>query len=92
MPDLTSLKFSDDRQTNLIQLYIPDRLPLPNTPEYQSALIDKLHSLLSLRTAIGLTLILVGDVPLKAQVGTILAAEFGSRVQVEKTCLDDNGI
>ena len=34
----------------------------------------------------------MGDVPLKAQVGTILAAEFGSRVQVEKTCLDDNGI
>ena len=93
LPDLTCLKFSDDRQTNLIQLYIPDRLPLPNTPEYQSALIDKLHSLLSLRTtSLGLTLILVGDVPLKAQVGTILAAEFGSRVQVEKTCLDDNGI
>lgn len=30
--------------------------------------------------------------PLKSQVGAILAAEFGSRVQVEKTCLDDNGI
>jgi ATP-dependent DNA helicase DinG len=93
LPDLTCLKFSDDRQTNLIQLYLPDRLPLPNTPEYQSALIDKLHSLLSLRSKnLGLTVILVGDVPLKAQVGTILAAEFGSRVQVEKTCLDDNGI
>lgn len=93
LPDLTCLKFSDDRQTNLIQLYLPDRLPLPNTPEYQSALIDKLRSLLSARsTNLGLTVILVGDVPLKAQVGTILAAEFGSRVQVEKTCLDDNGI
>lgn len=93
LPDLTSLKFSDDRQTNLIQLYVPDRLPLPNTPEYQPSLINKLHSLLSLRsTNLGLTVILVGDVPLKAQVGTILAAEFGSRVQVEKTCLDDNGI
>ncbi len=93
LPDLTCLKFSDDRQTNLIQLYVPDRLPLPNTPEYQSALINKLHSLLSARsTNLGLTVILVGDVPLKAQVGTILAAEFGSRVQVEKTCLDDNGI
>jgi len=93
LEDLTCLKFSDDRQTNLIQLYLPDRLPLPNTPEYQSALIDKLHSLLSLSgTSLGLTVILVGDVPLKAQVGTILAAEFGSRVQVEKTCLDDNGI
>jgi len=30
--------------------------------------------------------------PLRSQVGAILAAEFGLRVQVEKTCLDDNGI
>jgi len=34
----------------------------------------------------------MGDMPLRSQVGAILAAEFGSRVQVEKTCLDDNGI
>jgi ATP-dependent DNA helicase DinG len=40
----------------------------------------------------GLSVILIGDTPLKAQVGSILAAEFGSRVQVERTCLDDNGI
>lgn len=93
LEDVTSLKFSDDRQNNLIQLYVPDKLPLPNTPEYQPALIDRLHSLLGLSaTNLGLTVILVGDVPLKAQVGAILAAEFGSRVQVEKTCLDDNGI
>lgn len=93
LADVTSLKFSDDRQNNLIQLYIPDKLPLPNTPEYQPALINKLHSLLGLSAAnLGLTVILVGDVPLKAQLGAILAAEFGSRVQVEKTCLDDNGI
>lgn len=43
-------------------------------------------------TAAGLTVILVGDMPLKSQVGATLAASFGSRVQVEKTCLDDNGI
>lgn len=93
LEDVTCLKFSDDRQNNLIQLYVPDKLPLPNTPEYQPALIDKLHSLLGLSAKnLGLTVILVGDVPLKAQVGAILAAEFGSRVQVEKTCLDDNGI
>jgi ATP-dependent DNA helicase DinG len=43
-------------------------------------------------TAFGLTVVLVGDVPLKSRVAAILAADFGSRVQVEKTCLDDNGI
>jgi ATP-dependent DNA helicase DinG len=93
--ELTCLKFSDDRRENLIQLYLPDRLPLPNTPEFQTAFIEKVHSLLSSTTASpGLTVVLVGDVPLKAQVGATLAAEFGSRVQVEKTTsfLDQRGI
>ena len=90
---LTCLKFSADRNSELIQLYLPDQLPLPNTPEFQTAFIQKVHSLLCLSTmAPGLTVLLVGDMPLKAQVGATLAAEFGSRVQVEKTCLDENGV
>jgi len=93
LSDLTCLKFSADRQSELIQLYLPDQLPLPNTPEFQAAFIQKVHSLLCLSvTALGLTVVLVGDMPLKSQVGAILAAEFGSRVQVEKTCLDEHGI
>ncbi len=91
--DVTCLKFAPDNQTEVIQLYVPYHLPLPNTPEFQGAFIHKARTLVCLSaTASGLTVILVGDVPLKAQVGTILAAEFGSRVQVEKTCLDENGI
>lgn len=91
--DVTCLKFSSDNQTEAIQLYIPYQIPLPNTPEFQPALIHKIRTLVCLSaTSIGLTVILVGDVPLKAQIGAILASEFGSRVQVEKTCLDDNGI
>ncbi|MBF2064937.1 MAG: ATP-dependent DNA helicase [Calothrix sp. C42_A2020_038] len=93
LEEVTCLKFAPDSQTDAIQLYIPYNLPLPNTPEYQAALIHKVRTLVCLSaTAPGLTVILVGDVPLKAQVGTILASEFGSRVQVEKTCLDENGI
>lgn len=93
LSDLTCLKFSADRHNELIQLYLPDKLPLPNTPQFQAAFVEKIHSLLYFRaTAPGLTVVLVGDMPLKSQVGAILAAEFGSRVQVEKTCLDDNGI
>jgi ATP-dependent DNA helicase DinG len=91
--DLTCLKFSSDNQTEAIQLYIPYQLPLPNTPEFRSAFIHKVLTLVCLSaTAPGLTVVLVGDVPLKSQVGAILASEFGSRVQVEKTCLDENGI
>jgi len=95
--DLTCLKFSPDRHSETIQLYLPDGLPLPNTPQFQPALLREIQSLLNRglgqgTVAQGLSVVLIGDVPLKAQVGAILAAEFGSRVQVEKTCLDDNGI
>ena len=92
--DLTCLKFNPDRQHELIQLYLPDGIPMPNTPQFQPALLQEIRALLS-ATAIatqGLVTILVGDMPLKSQVGSLLAAEFGSRVQVEKTCLDDHGI
>lgn len=93
LEDVTCLKFSNDSQGEAIQLYVPYQLPLPNTPEFQAAFIHKVRTLLCLgATAPGLTVVLVGDVPLKAQSGAILASEFGSRVQVEKTCLDDNGI
>ncbi|MFH7025747.1 MAG: helicase C-terminal domain-containing protein [Heteroscytonema crispum UTEX LB 1556] len=93
LDDLTCLKFSSDAQSEAIQLYLPYKLPLPNTPEFQAAFIHKVRTLLCLSaTAPGLTVILVGDVPMKAQVAAILASEFGTRVQVEKTCLDENGI
>lgn len=93
LDDLTPVKFSSDSQTEAIQLYLPYQLPLPNTPEFQAAFIHKVRTLVCLSaTASGMTLVLVGDVPLKSQVAAILASEFGSRVQVEKTCLDENGI
>jgi len=91
--DLTCLKFSPDRHSELIQLYLPDGLPMPNTPRFQEALIQQVRTLLTLSSnAKGLAVLLVGDVPLKAQLGAILAAEFGSRVQVEKTDLDEQGV
>lgn len=93
LDDLTCIKFSLDRQDEMIHLYLPDRLPLPNTPQFRDALIQEMHTLLRLSaTGQGLVVLLVGDVPLKAQVGSVLASEFGSRVQVERTCLDDNGV
>jgi ATP-dependent DNA helicase DinG len=91
--DLTCLKFSPDRHSELIQLYLPDGLPMPNTPRFQDALIQQVRTLLTLSTNLKKpAVLLVGDVPLKAQLGAILAAEFGSRVQVEKPELDDRGI
>lgn len=93
LQDITCLKFSSDNQTEAIQLYVPHKLPLPNTPQFQPAFIHQVRTLICLSAASpGLIVILVGDVPLKSQSATILAAEFGSRVQVEKTCLDENSI
>lgn len=91
--EMTSVKLTPDRQHDTIELYLPDGLPLPNTPQFESALLREFRDLLSVSASGGgLTVLLVGDVPLKARVGSVLAAEFGSRVQVEKTCLDGNGI
>ncbi len=91
--DMTCLKFSPQRQHDLIQLYIPDRMPMPNQPQFQAALMSEIRSLLHISADVqGTTIVLVGDMPLKNRVGTSLAAEFGSRVKVERTGLDDNGI
>ena len=91
--DMTCVKFAPDRQQESIQLYVPDRLPFPNTPEFQPAMMLEIRHLLMISAERpGLTVLLVDDTPLKAQVASVLAAEYGSRVQMERTCLDDNGI
>ncbi len=93
LPEMTTVKFSPDRQREQIYLYLPEGLPTPNTREFQPALLHELRKLLTLQaTTQGITVLLIGDLPLKAQIGSQLAAEFGSRVQVEKTCLESNGI
>ena len=93
LPELTTVKFSPDRQSELIQLYIPDGLPLPNTPEFQGVLIQEIRTLLCMSASVaGLTVLIVGDVPLKARIATRLASEFGSRVRVETTDVGENGI
>nr|WP_242032947.1 helicase C-terminal domain-containing protein [Oscillatoria sp. FACHB-1406] len=91
--ELTCLKFSPNRQNEHIRLYLPDRLPLPNTPEFRTVLMQQ--TLLLSRIGLDRTqaiAILIEDVPLQAQVGTALAAEFGSLVQVEKPNIPANGI
>jgi ATP-dependent DNA helicase DinG len=91
---ITCLKFTLDRQHELVHLYLPDGLPMPNTPQFQPVLMQEIRALLGATNTAnqGLTVLLIEDVPLKAQIGSVLASEFGSRVQVEKTCLDDRGI
>ena len=87
------LKFAPTKDRGQIQLYLPESLPMPNTPQFQQVLTAKVHTLISLTSQIDrLTVVLVGDVPLKAQIAAVMAADFGSRVQVEKTQLPERGV
>ncbi|MEL7314905.1 MAG: helicase C-terminal domain-containing protein [Cyanobacteria bacterium J06559_3] len=91
--DMTCLKFGPDRQAEEIQLYLPDGIPFPNTPEFQPKLLEELAYLICQNAQpVGPTVVLVGDTPLKKQVAAILAAQFGSRVQLETQTLADNGV
>ena len=92
LEDILCLKFTPDRQHEHIQLYLPERLPMPNTPQFQGAILEQIRRLLHLSRPTNPVVLLVDDVPLKAQVGATMAAEFGSRVQVETLNLADNGI
>ncbi|MBP0018590.1 MAG: ATP-dependent DNA helicase [Cyanobacteria bacterium SBLK] len=106
--DLTCVRFSPHRQSECIQLYIPDRLPLPNTKEFQSALLQQVTRLCCggmlgqryqhrhqpewIATVKRPAIVVVEDTPLRMQVGAALAAEFGSKVRVEQTDLPEDGI
>ncbi|MEL6492310.1 MAG: helicase C-terminal domain-containing protein [Cyanobacteria bacterium J06621_3] len=95
--EMTCLRFGPDRCHDLVQLYLPDRLPMPNTSHFKAAVLQEIRQLLTARgntlakgdAAIGSTVIVIGDVPLKAQFASILAAEMGSRVQLEAPISDD---
>ncbi len=96
LPDLTCLQFSIDRQTEPIRLYIPDHIPMPNTPQFQGILIKNLQELiiffLSHKQVNEFIVIIIGDTPLKAQIAASLAGNFGTRVQVEKSDLTSDKI
>jgi ATP-dependent DNA helicase DinG len=106
-PEMLSLKFTPNHQNNHLRIYLPDRFPLPNTPEFRSALIKQSLLLVSLITnsreqdnndyviqnlTDRLIVVIVEDFPLQGQVGSALAAEFGSRVKVEETAITDTSI
>ncbi|MGB3532898.1 MAG: ATP-dependent DNA helicase [Microcoleaceae cyanobacterium] len=91
--ELTCVKFTRDRTHQMIQLYLPSGLPMPNTPKFQASLMAELRTILSMSLSVSqLKVLLIDDVPLKAQISAQLASEFGSRVQVETTDLAGDGI
>ena len=92
-PEMLSLKFAPNRQNNHIKLYLPDRFPMPNSPDFRSAFIEQSLLLVSLSSSSKrLIVVIADDVPLQGQVGSVLAGEFGSKVKVENAQITDASI
>ncbi len=91
--EITSVKFPLDRQDDLFKLYIPRWMPMPNTSKFQPVLVDEIeHLLYLLNGRPKFVVILIQDTPLKAQLAAILAAEWGTRVQVDRADLNESNI
>jgi ATP-dependent DNA helicase DinG len=88
--EMTAVRFGAGISLDPIQLYVPNWMPMPNTPMFQTAFVRVAIELIhrQLLAAPGFIVILVGDTPLKAQA----AAQYGSRVQVEKLGLGTQNI
>jgi ATP-dependent DNA helicase DinG len=85
LTDLTCVQFTTDRHNEALSLYLPDGVPMPNTPEFAPALMYQLHKLLMLRFATEtFSVFVIDDLPLKGRIASTLAAEFGSRIKVER--------
>lgn len=86
LTDLTCVQFTTDRHNEALSLYLPDGVPMPNTPEFAPALMHQLHQLLALRfEADTFSVLIIDDLPLKSRIASTLAAEFGSRIKVERS-------
>jgi ATP-dependent DNA helicase DinG len=91
--EIASVKFPLDRHKDLFKLYIPRWMPMPNTSKFQPVLVDEIQHLLhSIAANPQFVVILIKDTPLKAQLAATLAAEWGSRVQVDRTDLNQANI
>jgi ATP-dependent DNA helicase DinG len=84
--EMTAVRFGTGISLDPIQLYVPNWMPMPNTPMFQTAFVRVAIELIhrQLLAAPGFIVIVVGDTPLKAQAAAAIAAQYGSGVQVEK--------
>ncbi len=92
--EMTAVRFGAGISLDPIQLYVPNWMPMPNTPMFQTAFVRVAIELIhrQLLAAPGFIVIVVGDTPLKSQAAAAIAAQYGSRVQVEKLGLGTQNI
>ncbi|MCM1982784.1 helicase C-terminal domain-containing protein [Lyngbya confervoides] len=98
LEDVTYVRFAAERQGEEIQLFLPDRIPMPNTAQFQSALLHQVQRFLLKDLAFSAQedpnplVLIVDDTPMKAQVASQLAASLGSRVVMETTPVPPHGL
>ncbi|WP_287129249.1 helicase C-terminal domain-containing protein [Candidatus Cyanaurora vandensis] len=77
--EMTTVQFAPDRHEEEVSLYLPD-LPETNHPHFVARILPLLGQLVL--TSPGPVVVLVDSYALRRQLGTYLAAQFGSRVGV----------
>jgi ATP-dependent DNA helicase DinG len=85
-----SVDLGDPPLADPLPLYAPLRQPLPNSPLFSQHLLDQCRRLVLGQAR--LTVVLLDDAPLRRQLASGLAAEFGSRVDEECTAPEENGV
>ena len=73
-----------------LPIYLPRRQPLPNTEIFADHLLEQSRRLILGRS--GLTAVLVNPPRMRQRLCSELAAEFGSRVTLESTAPETNGV
>ena len=81
LPELTCLRFHP-RPDQDLAVWIPTPLPAPNTPQFHAALLRHVRQVVAAPWQ--RLVILLSDQPLLFQLGASLAAEWGSRVGVNR--------
>lgn len=73
-----------------LPIHAPQRQALPNSPDYGEHLLEHCRRLVLGQE--GLTVVLIDDGPLRLNLSSALAAEFGSRVVHQTTAPESNGV
>ncbi|MCP9850613.1 helicase [Cyanobium sp. Morenito 9A2] len=88
-PQVT-VRLSDPPLQDPLPIHAPQRQALPNSPDFGQHLLE--HSRRLVLGQEGLTVVLIDDGPLRLDLISALAAEFGSRVDHQTTAPESNGV
>ena len=93
LENYTCLKFMPSVQNQLLNIYSTKNLPLPNNPHFLPRIKQEILALVGgIKINHRPIIVIIDDLPLQGQITTSLAANFGSRVQLNNPQVNDNSI